>query len=280
MAAVRAGAADLHPRGRPLYFGPEARRLFGWYHPASASGLAVVLCNPFGAEAQMAHRSVRYFAEAFARAGLPSLRFDYDGTGDSVGYDGDPGRVDAWLSSIHAACDELRARSGATRVVLFGVRLGATLAATAAAERDDIAGLIAMAPVVSTGRYLRELAAAHSWTGLAPSPDGVHGLPQDGQEAAGFLLTAETMDALGVLDPLAQPYPPAPRVLVLDRPDRSTSEAWCTRLRELSAEVDLRRLPGIPEMFQDAHESVVPAEHVTAALAELRGMTLSKRICL
>jgi predicted alpha/beta hydrolase len=43
----------------------------------------LVICKPFGFEAMSAHLSVRAFAEAAAEIGIPALRFDYGGTGDS-----------------------------------------------------------------------------------------------------------------------------------------------------------------------------------------------------
>ena len=89
---------------------------------------------------------MRHLAEDRERAGLIALRFDPDGTGDSAGDDLDPGRLDAWLDSIDDACALVR-RAGAERIVLVGVRLGALLAATCAARRDDIAGVVAIAAV-------------------------------------------------------------------------------------------------------------------------------------
>src|SRR6267378_4565458 len=79
-------AATSGVESQPLYFGPEDRPLFGWLHaPAAASrpALGLVICNPFGNEAICAHRSLRHLAERAADAGIPALRFDYDGTGDS-----------------------------------------------------------------------------------------------------------------------------------------------------------------------------------------------------
>jgi hypothetical protein len=56
---------------------------FGWLHPAPGRR-GVVLCNAWGQEALCAHRSWRLLAMDLAAAGLPTLRFDYPGTGDSL----------------------------------------------------------------------------------------------------------------------------------------------------------------------------------------------------
>ena len=72
-------------------------------------------------------------------AGYPALRFDYHGTGDASGSDDDPGRLAAWLDSVRCAIHELQALSGQVRVVLYGVRFGASLAAVAGARGAGLA---------------------------------------------------------------------------------------------------------------------------------------------
>jgi pimeloyl-ACP methyl ester carboxylesterase len=253
----------------PSYFGPEGRRLFGWLSapPAGVNARAagVVLCNPFGFEALSMHRAYRHFAESFARAGFPALRFDYDGTGDSSGTDRDPERLRAWLDSIHAAAAELRARAGVRDVHLFGVRLGATLAATAAAERDGYAGLIGVVPVLQPAILLRELAALQDWAQLRKSPDGVTGVDAGDQEAAGFVITAPTIAELSAINLARQTRAPARCALVLDRSDRPGAEAWAARLRELGVDVTVRSLAGFLELNVDPHKSVLPESMIAAA---------------
>jgi alpha-beta hydrolase superfamily lysophospholipase len=253
----------------PSYFGPEARRLFGWLSSpdgAASSGSGVVLCNPFGFEAICMHRAYRYFAEAFARAGFASLRFDYDGTGDSSGTDRDPDRVRAWLDSIHAAAAELRARTGVRDVYLFGVRLGATLAATAAAEREDYAGILGIVPVLAPGLYLRELEVFQEWGRFKKSPDGVTGIGKRDQEASGFILTASTIASLSAIDLAKQSKALGRKALVLYRDDRPGVCAWPDRLRALGVEVDARRLSGFRELNMDPHKSVLPEAMIAASV--------------
>lgn len=122
---------------------------------------AVLLCNPFGEEAARAHRIYRVLATQLERAGYAVMRFDYSGTGDAFGDDHDV-TVDGWLADIRLAADELRAASGAKRVVVIGLRLGATLAALATrggALRPR--HLLLWDPVVDGAAYLRQLVDAH-----------------------------------------------------------------------------------------------------------------------
>ena len=263
----------------PVYFGcgSETRRLFGCLSlpPADTKPHAkgVVLCNPFGYEALCMHRAYRQFARAFAGAGYPALRFDYDGTGDSSGTDPDPERVRAWVDSIHSASAFLRAQTGVRQVYLFGIRLGATLAASAAGERDDYAGLLAIVPILNPEAYLRELAAFHAWSRFEKPPGGKSGLGEGDQEAGGFVVTAGTVAALSAIDLSSPSNAPVPAALVIDRADRPEADGWVQRLRGLGVNVSAQRHPGFRELNVDPHKSVVPQAMVEASVAWLAGQS-------
>ena len=119
----------------PIWFGPADRPLFGWLHLPEEASAGVVLCRPIGLEALSACRAYRCLAERLAAKGVVALQFDYTGTGDSAGDPADVVSVGTWLSDIAAAIDCVR-RTGVARVGLIGLRLGATLAANAAADND------------------------------------------------------------------------------------------------------------------------------------------------
>jgi pimeloyl-ACP methyl ester carboxylesterase len=121
--------------------------------------LAVVVCNPFGEEALRAHRIYRVLARKLAQEGIPVLRFDYSGSGDSMG---DSGSVSlaAWTKDVGAAVGELRKQSKASEVALFGLGLGGSIAALASSE-TGVRRVIAWDPVIDGRAYLRELAVSH-----------------------------------------------------------------------------------------------------------------------
>src|ERR1700712_938246 len=137
------------------YFGAK-RQLLGALHQPQRlrpRGTAVLLCNPFGEEASRAHRIYRLLATHLERAGYTALRFNYSGTGDSLG-DSTAATVDAWIADISAAAERLQAASGATRIAVVGLRLGATLAMLASARGLKIRHLLLWDPVVEGAVYL------------------------------------------------------------------------------------------------------------------------------
>ena len=263
------------PESEPIFFGAAKRPLFGWFHfplhleDVQGHRLGLVICNPFGYEAICAHRSLKRFAQATADLGLPCLRFDYDGTGDSFGSDFDPERLQAWISSVHQAIDALKTRAAVDRVVLLGVRLGATLAALAAVDRTDVIGLVAIAPVLVGKAYLHELRALQMTLDLLPAPATFSCLPAGTQESVGFAISAETQRKLAQIDLTQQTRAPAHQVLLLDRLDLAPNAAWADQLRSLGATVAHRALPGYVEMLLDPHKAQIPAAMLEATLTWL-----------
>jgi len=162
-----------------------------------ASG-AVVICQPLGVEGVCTRRTFSVLGQALAAAGILAIRFDYDGTGDSVGSDQDPDRVLAWLQSVRQAV-ELARCAGAPKVAVVGMRLGATFAASTfdagrgqADEPPD--AMVLWDPCISGRSYLRAQRALHR---LRYEQDD-HG---DGSvEAPGVVFSAETAAALSRLD--------------------------------------------------------------------------------
>lgn len=145
------------------YFGAGQQLLGALHRPQRLRprGTAVLLCNPFGEEASRAHRMFRVLATQLERAGYAALRFDYSGTGDSLG-DSGAATVDAWVGDVAIAAERLQSASGAARITAVGLRFGATLAALASARGElRLRHLVLWDPVVDGAAYLRELVDQH-----------------------------------------------------------------------------------------------------------------------
>ena len=251
---------------QPLYFGSG---LSGRLHrPAAGTDtrIALVICNPFGFEEVCAHRSLRQLAIAAAEAGIPTLRFDYAGCGNSADEAFDTDATTEWIRSVHQAIDGLKLASGASQVCLLGVRLGATLAALAAVARSDVAGIVTIAPVVRGRAYLRELTVL-AQTGSGRSVDPL--LPVRPLESAGYVLSDKTCAALSRVDLRLLERRPAPRVLIVPRDDLPDTDDWRPALERLGVSVYVAQWAGYARMVDDPQRVQVPHAIIAGVVAQL-----------
>jgi len=258
----------LGPRAVPTFFGSTERPCFGWFHlPASAGArdLGVVLCKPFGYEAMCTHRALRELAEKLSASGIPVLRFDNYATGDSAGTPHEEKLVSAWLETIPAAAEALRKASGATRISLFGLRLGGTLA-MAAAAKGPVESLVLWAPFRTGKAFVRE---ARAFQELQGTSSGSQAAEPAGLEVAGFPLSADSIEELNAIDLHAIKTAPAKHVLLLGRDDLAENKKLDEQLKQLGAQVERSEAPGYQAMLRDANESKVPTQAIDAIVAHL-----------
>ena len=232
----------------PFLFDAPAGKCFGWFHPAQGDRrpTGVVLCRPMGYEALCSHRTYTLLAEALAQTGFDVVRFDYHGTGDSSGADTDAGRVAAWIASTEAAVAELKRIAGVSRVALFGVRLGATLAVQAATVLGGVDSLVLWAPCVTGRAFVREMRAASASRTMGSSHVG-----QGELDAMGHLYTAQTLVDLQALDCAAVQRPPARHALIIARDDMVLEGPLPARYRELGMNVTFAEWPGYRAMMTE-----------------------------
>ncbi|MFN7984647.1 MAG: alpha/beta hydrolase [Vicinamibacterales bacterium] len=243
------------PPGLPLFFGTAGRPLAGWYHAVGQNltpRTGVVICAPFGYEMMCVYRASRHLAEQLAANGAPTIRFDYDGTGDSAGSDHDPARVAAWIDSIGLAIDELKMRSGVTDVVLFGLRFGALLSA-AYAQRHPVSGLVLMAPIASGRAFVRELRALEVINGGAASSDTGE------RDTLGYHLSDDTRADLTRIDLTRLETAPAAHALVIGRDDLPAGEQpLVTALQRVGVVVTSTVTGDFADMVVAPHKALVP----------------------
>ncbi len=103
------------------------------------------------------------FARAFAEAGLDAVTFDYRGFGTSGGDERQVVSLDAQVEDWRGAVDAARALPGVdpARVVLWGVSLAGGHVLRLAAERDDVAAVVSVVPMVDGLAAMRHALAAH-----------------------------------------------------------------------------------------------------------------------
>jgi dienelactone hydrolase len=236
----------------------------GWLTVPNGGGseTGVLILPAVGYQYWSAHRSLRVIAEQLAAGGHLALRLDYDGTGDSGSEQTEPERVSAWRASVKAGAAQLRAL-GCERLVIVGVRLGATLALLDGAELGA-AAIVAWAPVLSGRRYAREIRMLST-----PVPDEqISGQSSGAVAVAGTYFSAETLAELGELDPMKLEAAPAQRVLLVDGADQSKLGE---RLRGLGSEVEQLTIAGGETALEAPTEEATVPEGIVRAIEQWVG---------
>lgn len=258
-----------------FYFDSGDHKLFGWLHrpmEIETTSMGVVICKPFGYEAICSHRSVRAFADAVMELGLPSLRFDYLGTGDSADIDPRADQIDVWAKDVVAAVIELQRRTGVEQVCLLGFRLGALLATLAAAQCTSVGALLLVAPVISGRRYLRELRTTRMFASLGTDGSGSAGQPSanqatgvDSMEISGFSLSAASIAALSQIDLTTRGAPPVRHILLIEGSNSRATRDWVEILTAIGSPPEYLTLPGTVEMLMtDPQFALVPQTMIEA----------------
>ena len=274
MYVVSAALDEPAPAAAPegLRYGVPCvfKRCSGFYHPAGGT-VGVVLCSPWGFEDLSMRKSWRLLAESIAQAGFPCIRFDYPGTGDSLGDALEIRAVADWIAAIGDAADMLRKNSGVRRFVFLGQSLGATLAVLAARTRTDVVGMQLIAPVVKGRAYVRELTATATMVADKIGIKADRGAGE-GLSVLGFALAQTMVEDLKTLDLTRIDRMPACDVVVYDQADRKAGAEAVEHMRRLGARVRLDAVPPYHLMVSDAtaiQPLPVPSETVTASLSAL-----------
>lgn len=219
----------------------------------------VLMVPPFGWEDVCSYRPLRFLAKSLATSGVPVLRFDLPGTGDSSGNALDSGLFEAWIHSVDDAAAELRAVTGVKDVAVVGVRLGALLALAAAARGANLQDLILWGATASGRAMLRELRAFGNIERLEygnGDPNDSGRLP--GIEIGGFLIAPETQRALEdlVFSPL--PDMRGRRALLLSRDDLPVDAKLSRALQSAGCALESGKGTGYAAMMGLPHEAIPP----------------------
>jgi pimeloyl-ACP methyl ester carboxylesterase len=221
--------------------------------------VGVLIVPPFGFDDVCCYRPLRFLARTLAARGIPTLRFDLPGTGDSSGGLLDTGLLEQWILSIDAAAGELRQVSGVEHVAVLGIRLGGMLAAMAAARGARVEDLVLWGPALNGHGLLREwraFARMERWeySNGAPAPPQ----PFPGFEVGGFLIGPELLHDLEALDLAALASMRGRRVLILSRDNLRPDSGLVCALQSAGCALHLATGSGYSAMTALPHEALPP----------------------
>jgi hypothetical protein len=145
----------------PHWIGGDGRRLYAALHPARtpAPGCGVLLVPPLLHEQLRSRRMLTQVAIRLADAGIPCLRFDFFGSGDSDGR-GDHMDLASMREDIGVAAAALRASTGVTGVAALAFRGGALALSSWLASGGQVERVVLWEPVVDGAGWIGELVDA------------------------------------------------------------------------------------------------------------------------
>jgi alpha/beta superfamily hydrolase len=181
----------------------DERLLISHYLPDRPGPCALVICPSIHHEAVSNDRREFQIATSASQQAYPATRFHYRGTGHS---DGELLAIDleSMIEDAVTAGAALREASGAAQVVYLGTRLGAVIAAGAAA-RTDAAGIVLWEPVISADSYYRDVFRARriarmASMGAIKSKDPAAALERDGSvDVMGYSLGIKLRDSMAAV---------------------------------------------------------------------------------
>lgn len=240
---------------------------FGLLHRGAVTvGCGVVLASPWGIDEIAARKVLFRLATRIAASGIPVLRFDYPGTADAIGQ-----RVDgfgSWVGRARTGGDRLKATCGVETLIFAGLGLGATVALMAAAECDDVAGLMLAAPVVSGRRYLREISLG------APMVEQGLGLDAsqrpEGVTIGGIVMPSAVAADLRSIDLMSVEAGPPKPMLVVERASQPQDSALAQRFAEFGWPVERAAFDDYNAAMDNPTIAVMP-DATIAAMADWVG---------
>jgi pimeloyl-ACP methyl ester carboxylesterase len=238
---------------------------------AERRATAVMIVPPFGWEEMCSYRGRRTWSQMLAQAGYLTARVDLPSTGDSAGLPTDPGRFEAWSGAVAATAAWLRGE--AERVVAIGIGLGGALACRALADGAAIDDLVLWSVPARGRALLREMRAYAAMIASRYPEDEQNGppVPDDALMLVGYLMSAETSDAIGKLDLTALPVPNGAdrRVLLLGRDRAAPDQKLREHYERAGATVTVAEGVGHDVLMAHPQETRPPLKTIETTLAWL-----------
>ena len=222
---------------------------------------AVLLLPPWGFEEMCTRKFFRILSEHLAANGVPSLRFDYPGTGDAPGGPESDLDIGDWDKAVFAAAERLKALSGRDRIILVGQGVGGMLAQRLGGDVTGVDAIALLAPALNGRAYLREVSL---WSKVVDQGLGLREDQRDidGVSIASLKLPAGIADAIRKTNLTAPSALSAGQVLVLERPVRMSDTGFSDGLRDLGAHVVLDVFEGYDDLVANPTVQKMPMETI------------------
>lgn len=254
------GSTDSSNSNRfPFWLNEGSQTILCWLHiPQNdqISNTGVIICNPLGYEYSHTHRTVRHLSNHLSSKGYATIRFDYNGTGDSASDLFATERINTFLKNIDSVIDILKRQTGVEKICLIGLRLGGSLAASYC-NHSSIDSLVLWSCYTKGRTYIRETKALEKLASHSNNSG------KKFIDSGGFIVTAETEKELQQVNLLKQSYLIKDSVLIIERDDLPTSDKLLDILKEKNIPSEKYLMTGYLDMMAEPHQTKIPKTTLT-----------------
>ena len=226
----------------PFFFGE--RPLFGMLHAGTSAPFvarhALVLCAPLLQDGIRTHRALWSLADVTGRNGVPTLAFDWHGTGDSAGDDASLALA-GMLQDLAQVEGELARRLDAPQLVWPALRSAALPLLEHLSKQHAAVDVVLWEPQLAGRRMVEEWRAQHR-AQLYESGRYAHARHEpDADDLLGFRVDPALLDSLAAMDAarLLLPRGSRVRVAVWEKDDDLERFAQAQRGNAVSVEAVL-----------------------------------------
>lgn len=279
-------AGAMHDLWEPRWLEGDSRQLYAALHPPQCepARAGILIVPPLLHELQRSRRLCTQIATRLAAFGLPCMRFDFHGTGDSGGSGADSDFASMRADLELAAC-ALRRDAGVDAIAVLALRGGALPLASWLAAGGRADAVVLWDPIVDGAAWLDQL--VHEDAAELRSADRYplrRGLPveRDESQLMGFDVSARFRRDLAAAHVLADAWPAHPALWGVLRADVALQALPMQRLFRFPADapefgastrmddalfVSPRLRPVVDALGQALHESFAPTPGMPKALA-------------
>lgn len=264
----------------PLYFGNRQRRLYGMLHGSLTNGL-VLACPALLQEGIRSQRAMWSLAEALADTGGRTLRFDWFGSGDSMGAT-DAMDFPGLLDDLEVAETQLRAggKGRAADVWRLGLRSAALPLLAHAVTGNSPVQLVLWDPQLSGLEVVAGWRRQHEMQLTTAGRYPLGGINVAANELLGFEVQAELLESIQSQDAGQISLPSGSRVLVATWETRPDVERFITVQRAAGIAVEELLLEPADRPEWDAvsafERQVLPRRSVVRLAKALAGLGWSQ----
>jgi pimeloyl-ACP methyl ester carboxylesterase len=243
----------------PFYIAVGDRTVSSWlFAPTTPkSKLGVLVFPPLAHDYVQSYPTLNDLSTKLAVNGIPTLRFDYLGTGDSSGDMNDGDFLSNLDATVNAVIDYFLDATSCDRLCLIGLKPGSMFAALSA-NHPNVDSIVLWAPYTRGKEYVRELKVLQATQTMGRTENS----STEEVRCHGFVYPGEFIHSMKEIDLRKLEVPSSLNALIVARDDYPENTSIVSKWNSQGADVEYTRLPGIAGLELPVYDAILPTEAI------------------